>query len=99
MNIPGPSLGSRRQRRDDGALHSLPLGTVSYDADIENRARRVATELVDSFPAIEAHEERIRQLIARALGEQDRASRVDEVLRRFSPSVQNKARHLARAEW
>lgn len=91
--------GGRRVSRDSNTVQGLPLGTAIYNSDVEQRARRAATELMDSFPAMEAHEDRVRLVIARALAEQDRASRVDEVLRRFSPSVQHKARHLAKAEW
>jgi hypothetical protein len=45
-------------------------------------------ELIDAIPDLETHQVRLEALIERALDEQDRASRADEVLRRFSPSVQ-----------
>lgn len=57
------------------------------DADGEGRTLRALEEMLDAMPELEAHEETVAALLRRALSEQDRASRADEVLRRFSPSV------------
>lgn len=66
---------------------SAPLGAAPYDADVKARARRAAAELVGAIPELESNEDTVAAMLERALGEQDRASRADEVLRRFSPSV------------
>lgn len=65
----------------------MPVGTATYDADVVKRADRAATELVSAFPDLEGYEEGLTSLLLRVLREQDRASRTDEVLGRFSPSV------------
>jgi hypothetical protein len=78
----------RPRPRAASSAHSLPLGTAVYDADVPHRAQRVVMELVDAIPDLESHQVRLEALIERALDEQDHASRADEVLRRFSPSVQ-----------
>jgi hypothetical protein len=78
---------------------SAPLGAAPYDADVKGRARRAASELVGAIPELEAHEDAVAAMLQRALSEQDRASRADEVLRRFSPSVRKyieRQSHMAR---
>lgn len=66
---------------------AVPLGTASYDPDVPERARRAASALMAAVPELEEHETAVVHLLERALAEQDRASRADEVLRRFSPSL------------
>jgi hypothetical protein len=66
---------------------SMPVGTATYNADVVTRAERAATEMVSAFPDLEGFEDGLKSLLLRVLREQDRASRTDEVLGRFSPSV------------
>lgn len=44
---------------------------------------------MDAFPDLEPRLDLVVSLLSRVLDEQDRASRTDEVLRRFSPSVRH----------
>lgn len=88
------TLPRARGRRSE-SLPPLPLGTAVYDPDVHHRAERVVTELVDSFPDLEAHVDRLKSVIELALREQDRSSRADEVLGRFSPSVRHYIRRQA----
>jgi len=67
----------------------MPLGTATYDSNIQQRALRASTELVDAFPDLEENQDSVIRILQRVLDEQDRASRTDEVLRRFSPSVRH----------
>lgn len=97
MGTPLPSLqpgtnasGAVRAARSAAAKpkgFSMPVGTATYDADVAKRAERAATEMVSAFPDLEGFEDGLKSLLLRVLREQDRASRTDEVLGRFSPSV------------
>lgn len=91
-SLPGPTQSARPKRRDSSATQAMPLGTAVYDADVQQRAERVVAEVIDTLPDFELHTDRLTRVIERALVEQDRASRADELLRRFSPSVQQYVR-------
>ncbi len=80
-------LDQPARKTGKAALDPLPMGTATYDASVDHRSRRAALELVDAFPALEGRQDAVVSLLARVLREQDRASRTDELLRRFSPSV------------
>lgn len=89
---PASAAAARPSRRPPPSAQSLPLGTAVYDADVRHRSQRLALGIIDAFPDLEAHAPRLEAILERALKEQDHASRADEVLRRFSPSVQQYVR-------
>lgn len=100
QNVPAASSPSQLSAapRSLRAPRTTPLGAASYDADVEGRTLRALEEMLDAMPELEAHEETVAALLRRALNEQDRASRADEVLRRFSPSVRMYIEHFAQHE-
>jgi hypothetical protein len=89
---PSQAAAARPSRRTSAPVHALPLGTAVYDADVQHRAERLVSEIIEAFPDLESHDLRLQAIVERALKEQDHASRADEVLRRFSPSVQQYVR-------